>query len=72
MQLLNNNPFALPQVLGTQQIFTNGIPTTVTSALVTNYAWPEAVAPVARARIIPKKHKIHRIFHRHKCEQILK
>jgi len=72
MQLLTNNPFALPEVLGTQQIFTNGIPTTVTSALVTNYAWPEeAMLPVARplARIIlPKKHKFHRLFHR-KCEQ---
>lgn len=77
MQLLTNNPFALPEVLGTQQIFTNGIPTTVTSALVTNYAWPEVAAmPAARplARIIlPKKmHKHHRILKKHVCQQILK
>jgi hypothetical protein len=47
LQILNTAPGIEPTALGTRQVMTNGMATTITSPIVTEYTWNNAVPRAA-------------------------
>jgi hypothetical protein len=62
MQLVNNNPNARVSVLASRKIVTNGVASTVTSPVVTDYSWPSA-----RTALVSHK-SFARVYKRTACE----
>jgi hypothetical protein len=68
MQVTQMLPQAVPTVLGMREVFTNGVPTTITAPVVTEYRWPVAQA----AAYVPYVRPMARVYRRHAQPRVMK